>query len=35
MPLGRKRFELFCFGLYLAVVFAGTAMEAVEHILTR
>jgi hypothetical protein len=35
MAFGRRRFELFCFGLYLAVVFVGTSMEAFGHLLTR
>ena len=30
-----KRFELICFGLYLAAVFVRTSMEAVGHIFTR
>jgi len=35
MSFGRRRFELICFGLYLAAVFVGTSVEAVAHILTR
>jgi hypothetical protein len=35
MAFGRKRFDLICFGLYLAAVFVGTSMEAVGHLLTR
>jgi len=33
MAFGPRRFELICFGLYLAAAFVGTSMEAIGHLL--
>jgi hypothetical protein len=33
MSSTRKRLELICFGLYFAVILAGTSMEAIGLIL--